>query len=68
MDKRVMIRDINETKKVCPLCKIEYPGEDNYCGRDGSPLEVFTAKPHSSGVEGRQPKRESKGVVDGEKI
>jgi hypothetical protein len=29
-----------EPEKRCPLCKREYSEEDNYCGDDGSVLEL----------------------------
>jgi len=29
--------------KRCPVCKKEYPEEDNYCGDDGSALEQTRA-------------------------
>jgi predicted nucleic acid-binding Zn ribbon protein len=30
--------------KKCPVCQKEYPEEDNYCGDDGSALELETRK------------------------
>ncbi|HSB08904.1 MAG TPA: hypothetical protein VLM38_05295 [Blastocatellia bacterium] len=38
-----------QREKRCPVCKKEYPDEDNYCGDDGSALEealATGAKPH----------------------
>lgn len=32
-----------EREKRCPVCKNEYPEEDNYCGEDGSFLEEARA-------------------------
>lgn len=29
---------IKQHDKRCPVCKKEYPEEDNYCGDDGSAL------------------------------
>ncbi len=34
-----IVEDIKGIKKRCPLCKKEYPEQNNYCGRDGSRLE-----------------------------
>jgi hypothetical protein len=36
-----MTENSEELKKICPLCKKEYPGEDVYCGEDGSRLEAL---------------------------
>lgn len=34
---------IKQRDKRCPVCKKEYPDEDNYCGDDGSALEHVRA-------------------------
>jgi rRNA maturation endonuclease Nob1 len=34
-----MKEGIKQHYKRCPVCKKEYPEEDNYCGDDGSALE-----------------------------
>ena len=34
---------IKQHDKRCPVCKKEYPEEDNYCGDDGSALEQMRA-------------------------
>jgi hypothetical protein len=36
-----MTKAHEELKKQCPLCKAKYPAENNYCGTDGSALEVI---------------------------
>ena len=34
-----MAKDIKaQLKKVCPLCSEQYPGDDLYCGKDGTLL------------------------------
>ena len=40
-----------QRKRRCPVCKKEYPEDDNYCGEDGSVLEQARA----SGGQGPQP-------------
>lgn len=41
------VPDMKQTEvpktKICPLCKKEYPEEDNYCGDDGAALETQQA-------------------------
>lgn len=44
-----MSKEIN--KRICPLCKKQYPEEDNYCGNDGSPLEAVDTEARSPGAE-----------------
>ena len=34
---------IKQRNKRCPVCKKEYPEEDNYCGDDGAALELVPA-------------------------
>ena len=41
-------KNIEESKNICPVCKKEYPEEDNYCGNDGSRLEVLDLNGRSS--------------------
>ena len=38
-----MKEGIKQHDKRCPVCKKEYPEEDNYCGDDGSALEQVRA-------------------------
>ena len=38
-----MKEGIKQHDKRCPVCRKEYPGEDNYCGNDGSALEQVRA-------------------------
>jgi rRNA maturation endonuclease Nob1 len=38
-----MREGIKQHDKRCPVCKKEYPEEDNYCGDDGSALEQMRA-------------------------
>ena len=38
-----MKEGIKQHDKRCPVCKKEYPEEDNYCGDDGSALEQIRA-------------------------
>ena len=35
-----MAENKQELIKVCPLCKKQYPEEDNYCGIDGTQLKA----------------------------
>jgi len=39
-----MKEGIKQHDKRCPVCKKEYPEEDNYCGDDGSALEPVHAR------------------------
>ena len=41
-------RNTKESRKICPVCKEAYPEEDNYCGSDGTRLEILDSKTHSS--------------------
>jgi hypothetical protein len=46
-----MKEGIKQHDKRCPVCKKEYPDEDNYCGDDGSALEqVRVALSRSAGA------------------
>ncbi|MEK6288945.1 MAG: hypothetical protein AABO57_24770 [Acidobacteriota bacterium] len=40
-----MATDTKATEKVCPVCKREYPEEDNYCGIDGERLVISSFNP-----------------------
>jgi len=42
---------VKQRKRRCPVCKKEYPEDDNYCGDDGSVLE----QARFPGEEGHQP-------------
>lgn len=35
-----MTEDKKHSIKMCPLCKKQYPQEDNYCGVDGTQLKA----------------------------
>jgi hypothetical protein len=35
-----MAENKKEIIKMCPLCKKQYPQEDNYCDSDGTKLET----------------------------
>jgi hypothetical protein len=38
--KAEMAENNEELINMCPLCKKQYPQEDNYCGTDGTQLKV----------------------------
>jgi hypothetical protein len=42
--------DTKAITKVCPLCSEEYPGEDVYCGKDGTLLVNSDSRVLSSGT------------------
>jgi hypothetical protein len=44
-----MKQPVEPRTKKCPVCKREFPEEDNYCGDDGSLLEQAST---SSGRDG----------------
>ena len=35
-----MEEEINEPRKVCPVCSRKYSGSDSYCSNDGTALVV----------------------------
>ncbi|HZS44460.1 MAG TPA: hypothetical protein VFC63_05115 [Blastocatellia bacterium] len=43
-----MEEEINEPRKVCPVCDKKYSGGDNYCHDDGSHLVIAATEAPSA--------------------
>ena len=42
-----MEEEINEPRKICPVCNRKYSGADSYCSNDGTTLVVAGTAPAS---------------------